>query len=350
MAKRGVLLVAFGGPDCLDAVGPFMCSLMGREAPEAAVASAKVRYLAIGGASPLPAIAERMAAQLERELSGMPRAAEAEIDAAEGVGAAFVSPPGLRAPGEVRVPVRVGMRYTAPTIERAVAELNGMGCREAVWVSLSPFEAAVTTGAYEEAVEAAVAAFPGMRAVAAARYNRSDGFVGFLADEVVDLTHEADILKNRTLVVFTAHSLPVADIEADPSYVDQLRETASAVAAGAGLGEASGFDALPGIEAFGGPGVAAPWLLAFQSKGRTPGDWVGPDLDDVIDAAAAEGFATLIVCPVGFATDHMETLYDLDVLAADRALLAEMEWYRGRVPNDDPRMIGALAESVRKVL
>ena len=140
-----------------------MCSLMGCEAPEAAVAAAKARYLAIGGASPLPGIAERIAAQLERELSSLPRAVEAELDTGEGIGAALVSPSGLRAPGEVKVPVRVGMRHTAPTIERAVAELNGIGCREVVWVSLSPFEAAVTTGAYAEAVEATVAAFPGVQ-------------------------------------------------------------------------------------------------------------------------------------------------------------------------------------------
>lgn len=345
MAAKGVLLVAFGGPDSLEAVGPFMAALTGREVPEAALAGARARYLAIGGASPLPAIAERIAAQLERELSGLPRA-----EAPDPAAGALDDGPALRAREGVRVPVRVGMRYTAPSIERAVAELGAAGVREVVWVSLSPFEAAVTTGAYREAVESAVAGHPGMRAFEAAAYSRAEGFVRPFAERLSDVMHEADVLRNRTLVVFSAHSLPVADIEADPLYVDQLRSTAAAVAEGAGLGAGAMAEVLPGVTAFGGSSATTPWLLAFQSKGRSAGEWVGPDLDDVIDAAAAQGFAAVVCCPVGFATDHMETLYDLDVLGADRTLLAGMEWYRVAVPNDDAPMIGALAEAVRKVL
>lgn len=348
MAKKGVVLVAFGGPDSLDAIGPFMEALTGRAVPEAALAGARSRYLAIGGSSPLPAIAERIAAQLERELSGLPRAAEARGED-DGALAADRSS-SLRAGGEVKVPVRVGMRYTAPSIERAVSELAALGVREVVWVSLSPFEAAVTTGAYRSAVEAAVESRAGLKAVEAARYNRDRELVRFMALNLSEALHEADILSNRVLVVMTAHSLPVSDIAADPAYVEQLRETASAVAEQAGLGAPSGFDALPGIEAFGGPGVTAPWLLAFQSKGRSAGEWAGPDLDDVIDAAVADGYAAIVCCPVGFATDHMETRYDLDVLAADRALSAGLEWYRVPVPNDDPALIAALAGAVRKVL
>jgi ferrochelatase len=349
MARTGVLLTAFGGPDCLDAVEPFMCSIMGVEPTEQMLTEARRKYLTIGGFSPLPAMAERIAAQLERALNGMPLAEVSDDDGGTlGLWGGAMS--SLRTTETVRIPVAVGMLHSEPAIEGAIARLVDAGARQIVLASLSPFEAAATTGAYRDAVTAALAAHPGVRLIESASYHRSDEFVGLYADNLNEALHEADILANKGLVVFTAHSLPVSDIEADPAYVDQLHESAAAIAAGAGLGDASGFAVLPGVDAFGGPGVTAPWLLAFQSKGRRGGEWLGPDLDDVIDAAVAGGFAVIIVCPVGFAVDHMETLYDLDVKAADRVLSADREFVRVAVPNADPKYIEALAGAVRKVL
>lgn len=346
MAKTGVLLTAFGGPDCLDAVAPFMRSIMDAEPSEQLVRDAHRKYLTIGGFSPLPAMAERIAAQLERALSGLP-AGEADDDGSLGMWAGAM--PSVRASEGVRVPVAVGMLHSQPSIAEGLARLAELGVRQVVHLSLSPFEAAVTTGAYRDAMETALANSPGVRLVEAASYHRSDGFVGVYADNLNEALHEADILVNKALVVFTAHSLPAADVDDDPAYIDQLRESVAAVAAGAGLGEPSGFATLPGIEAFGGPGVTAPWLLAFQSKGRRGGEWIGPDLDDVLDAAIAEGFDVVVICPVGFALDHMETLYDLDVRAADRLLGSDREFVRAAAPNADPKFIEALAEAVRKV-
>jgi ferrochelatase len=349
MMRSGVLLTGFGGPDCLDAVGPFMCSIMGVEPPENALKEARRKYLTIGGFSPLPAMAERVAGQLERALNGI---ALAEVDDADGSslgmwGGAMAS---VRTAVDVRIPVVVGMLHSSPSIESAVAQLAAEGVREIVHLSLSPFDAAVTTGAYRSAIEAAAATHSGVRVLEAASYHRSDAYVELCADNLNEALHDADILANKALVVFTAHSLPVADVEADTSYVDQLRETVAAVAAGSGLGDAGDFTALAGIEAFGGPGVTSPWLLAFQSKGRRGGEWIGPDLDDVIDAAVAADFAVVIVSPVGFAMDHLETLYDLDVCAAERVLDADREFYRVAVPNSAPRFIDALAGAVRKVI
>jgi len=348
MTRTGVLLTAFGGPDSLDAVAPFMCSIMGTEPSDEACAAARRKYLTIGGFSPLPGMAERIAAQLERSLNGIPLAEVDDSESAMGIWGGGLS--SVRTSEDVKVPVVIGMLHSEPSIEGAVAQLVAAGVRQIVHVSLSPFDAAVTTGAYRTAIESALAGHPGVRLTEAASYHHSDDFVSVFGDNLNEAMHDADILSNKTLVVFTAHSLPVADVASDPSYIDQLRETAAAVAAGAGLGEPSGFDALDGIEAFGGPGVTAPWLLAFQSKGRRGGEWVGPDLDDVLDAAIAADFAVVIVCPVGFALDHLETLYDLDVLAAERVLKADKEFVRAALPNADPKMIGALASAVTKVI
>jgi ferrochelatase len=175
-------------------------------------------------------------------------------------------------------------------------------------------------------------------------------YITMLADLLEEALSEELIRPTKPLVVFTAHSLPVADIEADPAYVDQLRETAVAVAARCRLGDADGFEALEGIEPFGGHSGAMPWLLAFQSKGRRGGEWIGPDLDDVIDAAVTAGFGSVVISPIGFAMDHMETVYDLDVCAADRALSADIEFARAIAPNDEKKMIETLRDAVNAVL
>jgi len=319
MTRTGVVLTAFGGPDCIDAVEPFMCSIMGRQPSAEAVSEARERYEAIGGGSPLPAMAARIADSLERDLSSG---------------------------GDV--PVAVGMLHSHPTIASAVDALVEAGVERVISLSLSPFDAAATTGAYSEALVAAASTHPGLVVTAAAGYNRSDPFVTALAQQARAILGGWALAD--TLVVFTAHSLPVADLEADPAYVVQLRETAEAVAVATGLGLADGFSALPGVEAFGGHGGSVPWLLAFQSKGRRGGAWAGPDLDAIIAAAAASGLRGVVILPIGFAADHMETLYDLDVVAAQHAVSLGLGFARAMAPNDSEKMIEALADSVRAAI
>lgn len=347
MERTGVLLTAFGGPRDLDQVAPFLCSIMGSEPSEEAACDARRRYLTIGGGSPLPPMAERIAVQLERSLNGFPVALEPEEGA---LGFAGMPAKLERAAGEIREPVAVGMLHSEPTIAAAVAQLAWTGVQRIVSLSLSPFDSAVTTGAYREAVAAAVAEHPGVSVIDAADYRHLEPFLTALADAAQEVLFSDDIKPHRALMVFSAHSLPMEEVQRDSSYVEQLREVATEIADRIGLGDADGFAALPGIEAFGGHSGSTPWLLAFQSKGRRGGDWVGPDLYEVIDAAVAQDFGAVVVSPIGFAVDHLETLYDLDVYAADRVLSADLEFARSATPNDDPRMIEALADAVRRVL
>jgi ferrochelatase len=347
MTRTGVLITAYGGPRDLDEVAPFMCSLLGCEPEPGMLADARRRYLTIGGASPLPPMAERIAVQLERELAGLPRGEEQDEDAPGFLG---VPKPLPRAVEGIGVPVVVGMLHSEPSIAEAVAALAAAGVDRVVSLSLSPFEAAETTGAYREAVAAAAVEHDGLTVVEAADYRGSEPFLTALSNNLSAALFDDEMLPPHPLVVFTAHSLPVGSTEADPSYVEQLQKTAGEVAARVELGSPDGFDDLPGIEGFGGRGGRAPWVLAYQSKGRRGGEWIGPDLDEVIDAAIAAKFGSVVVSPIGFAIDHMETLYDLDVCAADRALSSDIEFARAKAPNDSQDMIDALAEAVRAVL
>ncbi len=152
----------------------------------------------------------------------------------------------------------------------------------------------------------------------------------------------------------TAHSLPVSDLTDDDPYVGGLREVSEEVAT---LGRSwrrkrsgSMANSCQGVASFGSCGGETPWLLAYQSKGMRPGEWLGPDLGDVFAAASAAGFDGVVVCPVGFATDHMETLYDLDIVAKRDATAAGLRFVRADVPNASPELIEGFARLVRPML
>jgi ferrochelatase len=177
-------------------------------------------------------------------------------------------------------------------------------------------------GQYHERAAAAADPVP---FVGVDHWHLSPGFVGHQAASVVE---RLATLPERSVVVFTAHSLPERVLEGDP-YPDQLRASAEAIAEQAGLAPWSG------------------WALAWQSAGRTPEPWRGPDILEVIadlaDTGAAEG---VLVVPQGFTADHLEVLYDLDIEAAAAARERGLAFARTEVVNDDPAVAADLARLV----
>ena len=138
-------------------------------------------------------------------------------------------------------------------------------------------------------------------------------------------------LPERTKVIFTAHSLPERVLEGDP-YPDQLRASAEAIAERAELGR------------------WATWSIGWQSAGRTPEPWRGPDILDIIRELAATGRAEgVLVVPQGFTSDHLEVIYDLDIEAAAVAAEVGLAFARTDVVNDDAATMGTLAERLREL-
>lgn len=321
--RVGILLTAFGGPDSIESVGPFMARFMGREPSSDVVEAAQEKYRAIGGSSPLPGVAASVASALERH---------------------------LRDRGH-DVAVRAGMRYWEPSILSAVRELAGAGAERLVMSSLSSFESKVTCEAFR--TEARLAA------VEAGIADVREATALHLAPQYRDYFGHgcAHLLEHvgfpRPLVVMTAHSLPVSETDAGEDYAAGLRDASDAIAAIAGLAEGTDFtddDALPGITAFGSMHGAVPWLLCYQSRGVRPGAWLGPDLGEVMAVASGAGFDGIVVVPIGFAIDHMETLWDLDVEAEERARALGLAFARARVPNDDDAFVEALMWAVEPLL
>lgn len=324
MAPTGILLLGFGGPDSLESVEPFMSALMGRVPSPELVERICGNYRAIGGKSPLLDIANDIAEALGARL------AEHGHD----------------------VVVRVGMRYWHPYIADSLRELAAAGCERVVSVSLSPFESKVASGQYRRAIEEALAEIGELEVVEAPLASELPAFADFLAESIT-VAMSGLVSEEDCLVAFTAHSLPEADLVANDPYVAGLERVASEIAERLGWAKGAreaGAPLLEGISAFGSVGSPQPWLLVYQSKGARPGAWLEPSLDALIDAASAAGIGSVAVCPIGFVTDHMETLFDLDTVAAARAAEAGVAFVRAPVPNDDELVVAALAEAVAKLV
>lgn len=323
MGRTGVLLVGFGGPDSLEAVGPFMCNLMGSEPSEELVQRVCTRYLAIGGKSPLLEIAGAIATELSRSLDEM----------------------------GVHVPIRVGMAYWEPYIREAIRELAAEGCDRVVTVSLSPFESKVAQQTYRDEIEKAATDVGGVEIVEAPLVSQFKEYVEYYSSATAATI--SDLEPNEgAIVVFTAHSLPESDLTENDPYVDGLKRVANEVAERLGLDagrEGSGHPMFDAFRAYGSSTLPRAWYLVYQSKGNKPGEWLGPELDELIDAAVESAVPAIVCVPIGFLTDHMETLYDLDIVAADRALRADVEFVRVPCPNDHEWLVQAMARAVAAI-
>jgi ferrochelatase len=290
--------MAYGTPRHPDEIEAYYTDIRrGRPPTPELLADLVRRYDAIGGLSPL-------LARTEAQRDGLQRALD------ERVPGAFV--------------VTLGMKHASPLIEDAVAELVGDGFARVVGLVLAPHYSAFSVGQYIE--RAVAAAGDKLEILPITDWHMEPGYLDFLAAAV---RAGLAALPDRSKVLFTAHSLPQRIIAAGDPYADQLQETAAAVAERAGLAR------------------WGTWSVAWQSAGRTPEPWIGPDVLTVIDdLAAAEGATGVLVCACGFVSDHHEVLSDPDIEARRRAEGRGLAFARTPALNDDPTVLGALADRV----
>ncbi len=288
----GVLVMSYGTPATPDQIEAYYIHVRGGRPPSPEqLADLRRRYEAIGGVSPL--------AQRTREQ-------------ADGLG---------RALGE-GYQVFLGAKHAPPFIEDGVRAMAEAGVERAVALVLAPHYSALSVGEYLERVRRA--APPGMEVAGVESWHLEEGLIGLLADRVTSALAQVG---GEAEVLVTAHSLPRRVLDMGDPYPAQLRETAEAVCSRAGVGR---------------------WRLAWQSAGRTPEPWLGPDILEVIRQVAAEGARAVVVCPAGFVSDHLEVLYDVDVEARQVAAEAGLALARTQSLNDDPRFLAVLAEVVRR--
>ena len=219
---------------------------------------------------------------------------------------------------ELEVPVFTGMKHWTPRIADAADAALASGAEEIVGLVLAPHYSALSIAGYREQLEHALAGRAELRFIES--WHEEPGFVDLLADRVRGTDAH---------VVFTAHSLPARVLELGDPYRDQLRETSALVAEAAGLGD---------------------WSFSFQSESPTGEPWLGPDILDHLAWLRRRGVEHVLVCPVGFVSDHLEIRWDLDVEAQAKAAELGLQLERIEMPNADPAFVRTLAGIVRRAL
>lgn len=289
MPRLGVLLMAHGTPSSLDDMPEYLRLVRGGRPPsDELVAAMRANYAAIGGRSPLTDITNAQAAALRARLGP-------------------------------EILVAVGMRNWHPLIKQGLGELAAAGVTRVVGIPMAPQFSTLSVQKY---VDAATAALPdGLRFDAVPSYHEHPLLLDAFAERVRDAKPKPD-----ELIVFTAHSLPRRVIDAGDPYAAQVKATARGVAERIG---------------------ATRFAIAYQSAGRTPEPWIGPDIGELIDERSGTGTRKFLIVPIGFVCDHTEILFDLDVQAARTAREFATSLRRTESLNTSPTFIALLEDLVR---
>jgi ferrochelatase len=298
----GVLVMAYGGPASLAEIPGYLADIRaGRPTSAEVLEEITANYAAIGGRSPLPEISRRQVDALQARLD----------------------------PAVYRC--YLGMRHWSPWIEEVVGQMLDDGITHAVSIVLAPHYSALSIAKYAERIAAGLDLYRGrieFRHVTS--FHDRPGLIDALAARVEDGIERwpAD-QRGRVHVIFSAHSLPARITAQGDPYEQQLLETAALVAERSGIGSDR-------------------WSWSFQSAGRTPEPWLGPPIEEHLAELAAAGVTDVVSVPVGFVSDHVEILFDIDIKA--RAVAQELGMRLERPPalNDDPRFIGAMAEVIEE--
>lgn len=297
----GVLVMAYGGPSSLDEIPGYLADIRsGRPTPSALLEEITESYRAIGGRSPLLEVTRRQVDELAARLGE-----------------------GYRC--------YLGMRHWSPWIEEVVGEMIHDGVTHAVSLVLAPHFSAMSVARYQQKVADGLELYRGRIDFEHVRsYHDAPGLIDAFAARVDDgLSRWPEPERDRVHVVFSAHSLPERILSSGDPYASQCLETAQLVAERARI-------------------PAGRWSWAFQSAGRTPERWAGPDVGEHLEVLAELGVRDVISIPVGFVSDHVELLFDIDRRAAAIAAGLGMRLERPPALNDDPVFIAALAGLVHE--
>jgi ferrochelatase len=293
----GLLVMAYGGPSNLDEVEPYLLDVRGHRptSPEI-VHEVRERYREIGGSSPILKQTQAQAIALESALNRLGNDFKAFV----------------------------GMRHWHPFIKDTLTEMCSQGIGRAVGLVMAPHYSRMSIGAYFKKVEEASLplTFSGIES-----WHLEPGYLNALADRVrAALLRFPGEARAKVPIIFTAHSLPQKILEWNDPYPVQLQETVSAV-----------------MERLG----PQPHVFAYQSAAISSEPWLGPDASEVIERYAAQGQQHVLICPIGFVCEHVEILYDIDIVYQKLAKSLNIHLERIEMLNTAPEMIEGLAQLVR---
>ena len=301
MERVAVLLMAYGSPNSLDEVAEYLRQVRGGRVPTSAeVDHLRERYRQVGGQTPLLKITLSQAAALQGRF---------DLE-------------------QVPAKVYVGMKHWHPFIKETVQNIANDGGSSIIGLALAPHYSKLGIGGYEDAVRKGLAPIRSIRFSMVRDWHTQSHLIEALAKRVhsgLDGLEEP----SESALLFTAHSLPKRFVGDSDPYVAQLNETSRLVAERIGTRF---------------------WDFAFQSAGQPADSWLGPQLKEKILDLSRKRFREILICPVGFVSDHLEILYDLDIEAKEYGRSLGLRVYRTLSLNDDPDFIEALAETIKPLL
>jgi ferrochelatase len=296
-----ILLMAMGGPDSLDNVEPFLLDVRGgRPTPPELVEEIRERYRATGGKSPAVGITQEVAKKLERRLNEF---------------------------GSARYRVYVGLRHWHPFIKETYAELLAEAPGQVIGLCMAPQQSSLSTGAYQKKVEEARSAYQSICAVSyVGSWNRHPQLIAAIVENIRQglLRFPAD-LRDQVPILFTAHSLPERIVAMKDPYPDEVQGTVDAITACLGH---------------------QPARFAYQSQGRSSEPWLGPTVESALEDLHREGHRHVLVAPIGFICDHVETLFDIDIELKQSAVSMGMQLERMSMLNAAPALIETLVSVI----
>jgi ferrochelatase len=290
--------MAHGTPSSPEGIEPFYTRIRrGHPPTPELLADLTRRYLAIGGVSPLT---ERTAAQVARIAKTLEQ----------------------RHPGAYDV--RFGSKFEPPMLEEAAASFRDEGFTKVIGIVLAPHSSSMSTEQYMSRARETLG--DTVEFIEIGAWYDAPGFLELIAQRVDDALDTIPASRHATTeVIFSAHSLPARVVQLGDTYPEQLRESAEKAAALAGV---ASFD------------------VAWQSAGRTADPWLGPDILVALRDKSAAGFTDVISCPIGFVSDHLEVLFDIDIEAQSIARDVGLNLVRTASLNDDPNFTSILADLV----
>lgn len=299
-SRRAVLLMAYGTPETPEQVEPYFTHIRGGRAPSAAaVARLRDKYERVGGATPLLAITRDTATALEAALA------------------------------EAGVPHRVyvGMKHWHPYIADVLQEMARDGVESFTAIALAPHYSRMSIGDYRKYIEAgAAAAGRDFDVTLVERWHDRPEFIEMMAQLVRDGLAQFDAAgRDDVAVVFSAHSLPERIRTWGDPYEEELLDSSRRVAAAVGLRD---------------------WRFAWQSAGETADPWLGPDILDFLETLQGEGVRNVLQVPIGFVSEHLEILWDIDHEAKTKARALGMTLHRTALPNASAPLVRAVAAAV----
>lgn len=301
--KVGVLVMSYGTPESMEQIEAYYTHIRrGRPPSDEQLQELVERYEAIvGGVFPLREHTNKQVAALQQALD--------------------------ERGGDIEYVCFQGLKHASPFIEDGVQQMADAGLTEAVGFVLAPHYSTMSVGSYIKRAEEKAQEL-GIKLRTVKSYYQRPELVEAFAERVTEALAKFEGGEAAVRVLFTAHSLPEKILRMNDPYVDQLHETSRLIAEKAGLSS---------------------WQFAWQSAGRTADPWLGPDILDVMHNLAREGVTQILACPIGFVSDHLEILYDLDIEAKQVAAELNVKFERVRSLNQDPDYIALLRDVVLEV-